>query len=142
MESCQITLNQACLCVVIALKRRITVGAAFLKRGPLKGLHFLRGRQSNALHLSHPAAPQAGPWAGSGPASSHRETQSRSGASQGPRHRCPGNRRCQWGHLTLPVTPASTALMQKFREPAGKSKQAGWCSAHRGRGKEKLKTLS
>ena len=38
----------------------------------------------------------------------------------------------------FPVTPASSAALHSLQQPTGKSKQAGCCSAQRGKGKERL----
>ena len=38
----------------------------------------------------------------------------------------------------FPVTPASSAALHSLQQPTGKSKQAGCCSAQRGRGKERF----
>lgn len=57
MESCQITLYQACLCVVFALTQRITVGAAFLKPGSFKEATFLERKTKQYIAPVTPSRP-------------------------------------------------------------------------------------
>lgn len=77
------------------------------------------------MHPLRPAACQAGPQADSALPPLHWEIHSNSDASQGSEVLVAVETL-----VTLPATPASSALMQNLQKPTGKSKQAGYCSAH------------
>lgn len=61
MKSCQITLNQACLCVVFALKQIITVGAVCRKLGSFKGATFLERKTKQCIAPVIPSSPPGRP---------------------------------------------------------------------------------
>lgn len=57
IESCQVTLNQACLCVAIALKQKITVDAVFLKPGSFKGATSFERKTKPCMAPVTPSGP-------------------------------------------------------------------------------------